>query len=124
MEKLIVKMAANITYSGFERNTVLHIEYKHTGIFYSYLDKKGIEHIAHSKHDAMEWKAKGKKVTEKPGYWYMGRIAIPIVRNDGESDIWYINNDGDNYTVNKVSKYGRKVHAQLSNNIIPESIKP
>jgi len=117
MENITIKIAANITYSGFTYNTPLILEYKHTGKQYFY--KKGRkQHFTESTTIAQENKAKGIKVTEKPGYYFINRMAIPTTNANMQSDIWYITN-GDNYSINKVSKYGKKIHSQLSRNINP-----
>jgi hypothetical protein len=58
-------------------------------------------------------------VRERAGHWYIDRIAIPTINAKGENDTWYINNCGDHYTINKVSKYGKKIHKLLSSNINP-----
>jgi hypothetical protein len=113
MKEVKIKVAANITYHGFTYNTLLFVEYQHTGIQYY----KGKNHYTSDKDIADNWKAKGKKVTVKDGYYFIKRLAIPTVNAKGLPDIWYINNSGDFYTVNKVSKYWKKVHEQLSNNI-------
>ena len=63
--------------------------------------------------------SKGIKVTEKPVYYFIKRMAIPTINAKGDKSIWYINNDGDSYAINKVSKWGKKIHEQLSNNINP-----
>jgi len=110
-----VKVAANLTYNGFTYNTPLFIEYEHTGTQYyqgklNYTDDKDI---------AENWKAKGKKVTEKDGYYFIKRLAIPTINAKGGNGIWYINNAGDSYQINKLSKYAKKIHMQLSNNINP-----
>ena len=110
MNILKVSFAANISYSGVTFNTPLIVEYRHTGTQYF----KKPHHYTENPEIAQEWKRKGKKVTEKPGYYFMDRIAIPTTKTDGSKDIWYINNPGDTYKVNKVSKYGQKVHEQLS----------
>lgn len=115
MNEIQVCIAANITYSGDTFNTRLFVEYKHTGPqFY-----KTKTHFTADKSIAEEWKAKGKKVKERAGHWYIDRMAIPTINAKGEKDIWYINNPQDQYRINKVSKYGKKIHAQLSNNINP-----
>jgi len=118
MENVTIKIAANITYSGFTYNTPLILEYKHTGKLYFY--KKGRKRcFTDNMEIAQENKAKGIKVTEKPGYYFINRMAIPTTNANMQPDIWYINNTEDSYSINKVSKYGKKIHAQLSNNINP-----
>ncbi|MFN5250918.1 MAG: hypothetical protein ACK5DE_07700 [Bacteroidota bacterium] len=120
--KIKTQYAANITYSGLTFNTKLLIEYKHTGVQYYWHKGRGAnkrecytenEGIAHYR------KANGQTVHERPGYWYIDRIAIPTINAKGDNDLWYINNCGDHYTINKVSKYGKKIHELLSNNINP-----
>lgn len=86
-------VAANITYIGNTFNTILFLEYKHTGEF-SY--------------------KQGRKKIHTKGYYFIDRIAIPTVNAKGEKDIWYITNSGDTYAINKVSKYAKKIHAELS----------
>jgi len=119
MEKIKITVAANVTYSGNTFNTPLLVEYKHTGPQWFY--KKGKTQVYTSSIEiANEMIAKGKKVTEKPGYYFIERMAIPTINANGENDIWYITN-GDAYQINKASKYFKKVHFQLSNNINPFS---
>lgn len=113
--EITVKVAANITYSGITYNTPLIIEYKHTGKQYF----KGKSSYTTNKDIAESWKAKGEKVIVKDGYYFIKRLAIPTINAKGEKDIWYINNDGDSYSINKVSKFAKKIHNQLSNNINP-----
>ena len=112
-----IKIAANITYSGFTYNTPLIVEYKHTGKQWFY--KKGKKQYFTESAEIMQDKiSKGIKVTEKPGYYFINRMAIPTINANMQPDIWYITN-GDSYSINKVSKYGKKIHAQLSNNTNP-----
>lgn len=113
MEAIIKTFAANISYYGFTYNTRLMIEYKHTGEYYFLKTRKGI-HILSGKESADEKKATGKKVYHSTGYYYMGRLSIPNIGADGKQHQWYINNSGDTYSVNKVSKYGKKIHTQLA----------
>jgi hypothetical protein len=113
--EITVKVAANITYSGITYNTPLIIEYKHTGVQYF----KGKASYTTNKDIAERWKAKGEKVIVKDGYYFIKRLAIPTINANGEKGIWYINNDGDSYSINKVSKFAKKIHNQLSNNINP-----
>jgi hypothetical protein len=110
-----VKIAANITYGGATYNTPLFVEYEHTGVQYF----KGKNHFTESKEIAEDWIKQGKRVKVKSGYYFIKRFAIPTINASGQPDKWYINNEGDNYRINKVSKYGRKLHEQLSNNINP-----
>lgn len=107
-----IQVAANITYSGFTYNTRLFVEYQHTGEMYF----KNKNHYTSDKEIAEDWKIKGKKVITKPGYYFIKRMAIPTINAKGENDIWYINNPGDDYTINKASKYWKKIHNQLSTN--------
>ena len=101
-------------------NTPLHMEYNHTGVIYETI-KKGEQHRTQtsSPEIAADYKAKGYKVEQLPGYYYIDRMAIPTVNAKGQPDVWYINNAGDTYSINKVSKYGRKIHQLLSNNKNP-----
>jgi hypothetical protein len=102
-----VKIVANITYSGFTYNTPLILEYEHTGKQWFY--KKGKNEIfTESAEIAQEKISSGIKVVEKPGYYYIKRMAIPTTNAKGENDIWYIDNEGDTYTINKVSKYAKR----------------
>lgn len=103
--------AANITYGGITQNTPVKVEYKHTGKIYSY-GKTGRH--TESAEIAAEWKAKGRRVKERAGYYYIYRMAIPNLTSNGARDWWYITNDGDEYQLNKVSKFFRRVHSELS----------
>ena len=115
METIVKTFAANITYSGFTYNTPLIVEYKHTGKQWFYKPKRSkVEHYTQCPEIVEDRIKQGLKVTEKPGYYYMKRLAIPTINAKGEKDIWYINNEGDTYSINKVSKYGKKIHAELS----------
>lgn len=118
---LRIKVAANITYFGFTYNTPLILEYNHTGKQWFY-KIKGKEIYTDCPEIAQEKIKKGIKVIEKPGYFFIKRIAIPTINAKGLPDIWYINNPGDNYTINKVSKYGKRIHELLSKNILPPGI--
>lgn len=111
-QEITIQIAANITYSGNTYNTLLFVEYKHTGKQYF----KGKNHFTNNEEIAQSWEEKGKKVTTKTGHYFINRIAIPTINAKGENDKWYITNEGDTYSINKVSKYGRKIHAQLSIN--------
>lgn len=116
--KIKIKVAANITYSGFTYNTPLIVEYSHTGKQWFY--KKGkTQHYTQCEEIRDDRISKGIKVTEKPGYWFIKRMAIPTINAKGEKDIWYINNPGEYYSINKASKYWRKVHELLSKNVNP-----
>lgn len=110
----IVKIAANITYSGIRFNTPLICEYQHTGKIYELIVKGNVKKHTSSETIAQSWKEEGKKVREQHGYYFVKRMAIPNTNAKGEPDIWYINNDGDSCSVHKISKYGKKLHAQLS----------
>ena len=118
MNTFKICIAANITYSGITFNTKLHLEYEHTGKQFFY--KKGkTECYTESQEIADEKKKMGIKVRESEGYYFIKRMAIPTINSKGENDIWYVNNFGDCCQVNKVSKYGKKVHELLSKNINP-----
>ena len=120
--KITTTFAANITYSGATYNTPLIVTYKHTGRQYYWHKGRGAnrrECITENEGIAHYRRASGLTVHERPGHWYMDRLAIPTINAKGEKDIWYINNSGDTYQINKVSKYGRKIHNLLSNNINP-----
>jgi hypothetical protein len=106
---------ANITYSGMTYITPLIVTYKHTGKRYVYKKPRDkYQTVTENKELALEKINQGLTVTEKKGYYYIDRIAIPTINAKGEKDIWYISNCGDSYTINKVSKYGKKIHEQLS----------
>lgn len=107
---------ANITYNGLTYNTPLIVEYKHTGKIYE-LYKKGkcIKHTSDNEIGTAWKDLKNHIVKEVSGYYFMYRLAIPNINAKGEKDIWYINNSGDYYRINKLSKYGRKIHSQLTN---------
>lgn len=110
METITKTYAANITYSGLTYNTPLIVTYEHTGKLYY----KKANHYTTDKEIAEKWVAQGKKVKVKNGYFFIKRLAIPTINSKGEPDIWYINNEGDYYRINKLSKYGQKVHAELT----------
>jgi len=114
MQNITVTMAANITYDGFTYNTPLIVEYKHTGKQYFIKNK-----FTDDKDIADDWRSKGKKVIEKDGYFFIDRMAIPNTLANGKKGIWYIDNGNDSHSINKVSKYGKKIHNLLSNNINP-----
>lgn len=103
-----VIVAANIRYSGTTFNTKLKVEYKHTGERYSN------DTHEYTTEDGKRKVEAGEKIKHTSGYWYIDRLAIYY----GPDQYWYINNEGDNYEVNKVSKYGRKIHAELSKETI------
>ena len=106
----VITMIADITYSGLRRITPLICEYKHTGTIY----ETGKSRYTSSAEIAQRWKDEGKKVREKQGYYYIDRMAIPSINASGKPDKWYINNSGDMYEVHRVSKYGRRIHKELS----------
>lgn len=112
-----VKIAANITYSGNRFNTPLILEYEHTGTIYEIPNKK----YTTNPEIYQSWLDKGIKCRVKDGYYFVKRMAIPTINAKGKEDIWYINNSGDTYAVNKVSKYGKKIHAELSKHQKPIS---
>jgi hypothetical protein len=118
MEILVIITAANITYSGLTYNTPVQVEYKHTGLRYVLNSKAKGEKYTSNTEIAQEWKSKGHKVLVKSGYYFIDRIAKPSVKDNGQPDWWYINNPGDNYQVNKASKYWRRKHAELSQETI------
>jgi len=111
MKCINIIVAANVSYSGMTTNTKLLIQYKHTGKIYSTKNK-----TTYDVSIAENWKNKGNKVKESEGYYFIDRLAIPAITANGKNDYWYINNDGDGYSINKVSKYGKKIHTMLSNN--------
>jgi len=106
--------AANITYSGATYNTKLFVEYKHTGIMYYVKNGNKGKKCTSDKEIADKWISQNKKVQATTGSYFIDRIAIPTINANGEKDKWYITNDGDNYKVNKVSKYWKKIHQQLT----------
>lgn len=117
MERKKIIIAANITYSGFTYNTRLLVEFEHTGVYY-FIKKHGSRHISSNIDFVAENKKKGKKVFMSAGHYVIDRLAIPAIPQTGSMDWWYINNDGDNYTLNKVSKYAQKVYAELNYEVI------
>ena len=98
-----ITIAANVTYGTITQNSRLTLEYSHTGKYYFKKTPKGI-HIFSDEESAK----KSKNVFVSEGHYFINRLRL------GE---WYINNDGDTYHINKVSKYGRKIHEQLSSEI-------
>jgi len=123
METIKITVAANITYSGLTYNTPLIIEYQHTGKYFEYRKKRSkYNTITENPIYAEEAKKEGLKVSELPGYYFIKRIAVPTINAKGEKDIWYINNPGDNYSINKVSKYAQKIHKELSKQQEPKQI--
>lgn len=112
MEKVILKVAGNVTYNGFTYNSRLQVEYKHTGFMY-FKSKKKV-HFTTNKEIAENWKKNGVKVIVESGYYYIERVAL--LNYDGS--VWYINNPGDSYIINKCSKFWNKIHKELSNQII------
>ena len=114
-KQIKITIAANITYSGLTYNTPLIIEYEHTGKYFEYRKKHARYTTVTEKEElAEEAKKQGLKVIQKTGYYFIKRLAIPTINAKGQKDIWYINNSGDNYSINKVSKYSKKIHSQLS----------
>jgi hypothetical protein len=114
--------AANISYDGFTYNTKLICEYEHTGGYYFMKTNKG-KYILDGEESANIKMKEGKKVFYSNGYFYIKRLAIPTVNAKGKSDIWYINNSGDTFQINKVSKYGKKIHKILSEESKPYPVK-
>lgn len=114
--------AANITYNGFTYNTKLICEYEHTGGYY-FLNTKHGKHILSGEDSANDHIKKGKKVYYSNGYYFIKRLAIPTINANGDKDIWYIDNSQDGYKINKISKYGKKVHSQLSTESQPYPTK-
>jgi hypothetical protein len=117
MENLTITIAANISYSGVTYNTPTILELKHTGEYYFLNTKKG-RHILSDIESARDTQAKGQKVLKSTGYYFIKRIAVPTIGANMDKCNWYINNPGDTYSVNKVSKYGRKIYAQLATETI------
>ena len=113
MKNLTHTFAANISYGGLTYNTPLIVEYKHTGTQFIVNGNKG-RRILSDRESALKYLKKKKKVFYSDGYYFISRLAIPTINAKGEKDIWYINNEGDNYMLNKVSKYAKKIHSQLS----------
>jgi len=116
-----ITFAANISYSGLTYNTPVIFELKHTGEYYFFKTPK-CKHILTGLDSAMERQAKGKKVFKSNGHYFVDRIAIPTIGADMKKHNWYINNPGDTYSINKVSKYGRKIYAQLATETISHLI--
>mgnify|MGYP003502769468 CR=1 FL=1 len=114
MQKVNFTTVANISYGGSTFTTKIFLEYSHTGEMYFKKSKK--PHYTTDIEIAKGWK--GGYIT-KPGYFFIKRISIPTINAKGENDVWYINNSGDTYSINKVSKYGKKIHSLLSQNINP-----
>ena len=112
MKILKITTTGNITYSGLTYDTQLIIEYKHTGKEYRYKEKR-TEKCTNSESIADEKRSKGINVTEKEGYYYIDRIAIPTVNAAGNNDIWYITNEGDNYKINSISESEKEIHKQI-----------
>jgi hypothetical protein len=86
--------AANITYGVMTYNTPVKVEYKHTGHRYILKSRSKTERYTSSISIANDWKAKGRKVLVKSGYYFIDRIAIPNIQNTGKRDWWYITNEG------------------------------
>lgn len=117
METIKKIIAANISYSGLTFNTPLLIEYKHTGVYYFFNSNRG-KHQFSGIDTAKEYQQKGKKVQQSAGYYFISRLAIPTNYDTGTKTWWYINNADDTYKVNQVSKYAKKIHAELSKETI------
>lgn len=115
METKNFTVAANINYNGIDFTTKLHLEYKHTGKHYLKRKSKRSQVLTQTFDSgiAQSWKDNGFYVEENEGFYAMNRLAIPTINAKGENDIWYINNNGDNYRVNKLSKYAQKIHKQM-----------
>ncbi len=118
METIKKIVAANVTYSGITLDTPLLIEYKHTGIYY-FFKIKGSIHIFTGEESLKKYKEKKKKIFISSGYYAINRLAIPCNYDRINKNFWYINNCGDSYKINKVSKYAKKIHSEL----IKEEIK-
>lgn len=110
MKTFKVQFVANVTYLENTFNTPLIVEYKHTGLMWY----KNKNHFTSSPEIAERWQKEGKKVKVDKGHYFIDRLAIPTINAKGEKDIWYINNPGDKYKINKVSKYGQKLQKQIS----------
>lgn len=109
--------AVNLTYNGFTFNTIAFFEYEHTGEYFILKGNKN-DKIFNTIEDAKNKIKKHLKLFKSDGYFFIKRISIP----NGDGKEWYINNSGDNYIINKVSKYGKKIHNELSKNKL-EKIK-
>jgi len=105
--------AVNLTYSGFTYNTKAYFEYEHTGEYYIIKGNKN-DIICDTIDKVKNNMKKHLKLFKSDGYYYIKRIAIPTTLADGSKSKWYINNGGDYYRINKVSKYGKKIHNELS----------
>ena len=114
MQKVNFTTVANISYGGSTFTTKIFLEYSHTG--QEYYKKSNPNHFTTDIEIAKGWEH-GFKI--KPGNFFIKRIAIPTINAKGEGDKWYIDNEGDTYSINKVSKYGKKIHSLLSQNINP-----
>ncbi len=115
MQPIIRQFMANISYSESTFNTLLIVEYKHTGKqYYHKKSKNGARCCTTDEEIKNIWIDKGYKITENEGYYFVHRVAIPTRKPNGKKDIWYINNPGDYYRINKISKYGKKVMLQMS----------
>ena len=118
MEKKEVICVCEIYYGGLAYITKTKIEYKHTGEFYFYKKRGGVEHILSGIDSAIEKKSAGKKIYKSSGYYQIDRVAIPTLTASGESDWWYINNQGDYYVINRASKYAEKIYKELRKEVI------
>lgn len=117
MKNLTITIAANITYSGLTYNTPVNLELKHSGEYYFLNTQKG-RHILSDIESAREKQANKKKVFKSTGYYFIDRISIPTTGTNMKKRDWYINNPEDTYSINKFSKYGRKIYAQLATEAI------
>jgi hypothetical protein len=108
MDNLTYTFAANVTYGSLTYNTPVKVEYKHTGLRYIDRRKSKLERYTENKSLADERYTKGYKTLS--GYYFIYRLAIP----DGQGGWWYINNEGDTYSLNKVSKAWQREHERLS----------
>lgn len=104
-------VAANISYMDLTYNTLLKIHWKHTGQYYFTKSKKG-KHNLSGIESAQAKKSKSKKVYVSSGYWFMDRLSIETTTIEGKKIDWFINNMGDIYSINKVSKFAKKVYAE------------
>lgn len=114
MENKTVYFVCDVTYSANRQITKVRAEYKHTGTIYELIKNGAVKKYTTDKSIADNWAAKRYKINVKEGYYFVSRLAIPTITASGLSDWWYINNPGDFYQIHRVSKYGKKIHSQLS----------
>lgn len=116
MEKIFVSVAMKVTLGSIPFNTPATIEYRHTGPQWFYR-KKGEKNITYTESEdiAKERMYDGLVVSKDLGHYSIHRISIPTINAKGEKDVWYIELN----SVIKISKYGKKIHNLLSNNINP-----